>query len=42
MVNVEIKFYINADGFIYTGDKIDEDREATELEVQEHSDISLD
>lgn len=36
MDNIEIKFYINAEGFIYTGDKIEGAREATVLEVKEH------
>ncbi|EMH1375582.1 hypothetical protein V6B41_000293 [Yersinia enterocolitica] len=36
MGSIEIKFYINADGFIYTGDKIDGAREATESEIKSH------
>ncbi|WP_186372832.1 hypothetical protein [Yersinia alsatica] len=36
MENIKIKFYINSDGFIYTGDKITGAREATESEIKSH------
>ncbi|CNF25430.1 Uncharacterised protein [Yersinia frederiksenii] len=39
MENIKIKFYINNDGFIYTGDKIEGAREATEPEIKAHLEI---
>lgn len=38
---MEPKFYINADGTIYTGDLIPGTREATEVEIQQHLQPSI-